>query len=1716
MHGKKRRAEVDLDAERSMYSSFVAAANSVSQLYTQGVQQQRRAAAAASRATLEKVLSFVLRENAGGEHLSKAALLAFLQHEYENANGQDVVAPQPAMQFLPFGGPAAAAAAAAGSEDSSDMQPKQLSRQAASPGLRGRMAGLEHQHASHQQHDQQHEQQHPHLQQQHHQLHAQAAADAMQARRRAFRSRSLSHRVSIYAKKLVGEQDAFAVEIKSLQANVSAMRKAALAAKGAAEQQQMLDALDEASATINGMGPGGDLRRMCAPKVPRLLSYLLGDRTNLVSIRKDQAVGIREEYHAFRNRAVVIMGTVPMALYLGMKRADALHLAHHGTHPAPPPRLGLGAHAHVSLTPALLTGLQAYFAWLCYFYVAMALRECVLLVNGSHIRAWWISHHMWSALGSLLMLSLPISSPTVYYFAESFMLWSTFQAGVMLVQNRYQRRRMYTRIALGKNSAMDVVSGESSGSAGQLLLLYPLLFALQGWQLFIGLDLALKTWPALVDSEGWLEAERCQSDLRGMRGTFVCGCIFSFLAVMNAANTIATITEKRGRQPKPRKGGGATGGGGAAAAAGKAIAAGAAGMATAAGLSGTPGKKTPPKKAREAAEATREPALLAKAARIAEQLAGLYPSPPIPLDHGSTFQLLVAVVLSAQTTDKKVNEVTPTLFAAAPDAAAMAALEVAAIQTIIAPIGLAPTKARNLSNLSKLLLERHGGAVPGSFAELEALPGVGHKTASVIMSQAFGHSAFPVDTHIHRLAQRWGLSSGASVEQTEADLKALLPPAAWRDAHLQIIYFGREHCPAQRHDPAACPICSWAAAPGGGEAGGGPAAAAAAAASPAVPAGKPRAGAKRKTDSAAAKPAAAAAASPAVPAGKPRAGSACISSRAMELDAVLELVRANLPLVVAVGVVLLSVLALALRPGAKPFLSAAEFKAARLVRIDQLTHNTKRFVFELEHPKQRLGLPTGQHITFLTKGADGKDVYRPYTPVTDDDTLGRVEFVIKVYPGGKMTQALDAMAVGDTMAMKGPRGRFTYARNMKRAIGMVAGGTGVTPMYQVAAAILKDPSDRTELRLIFANVSEDDILIRGELDALAAAHPGRFSVFYVLNTPPPGWAGGAGFVSKAMIVQHLPAPGRDVMVLSCGPKPMVDAMKAHFDDLGHAEDAQFHGAPAVLAPRAAHAAAEPAPRLTAEQTYEAQLAQHHQRAAPKSSLPTRGEAAALRLLLDPDLFTPEAWAGMLKLEAYARYVESLCDAEAAPGCEACTANRLVLEKAWQTVSAEFYDPSGRFSQSAWAQQLLTVLRAHGGVLRSRPETFAALGELVGSLGDRYSAFLEPSAFRRALRRPLPAERAYLAAQYVGVGLQLGGLAPQGGGRVVEAPLVESPAEGAGIRRGDRLLDIEGIPSESLTLDEATTLLRGPAGSTVSLTVAPGGRGGAPRQLELERRPLPQPAVKVRPPPPGAGGGAARRAPVAAAAAADAGAAALRACLQETQLRLPDGRVVECVRLHYFSHDATTALAGIIAAAEAEGRVAGYVIDLRNDPGGVFEEAVAIASLFEDPTRAVAQTVRSSSGLVDVVWRPSGLAPSAWPDVMAGPLTSKPLVLLVNANTASASEVLAGALRDYGRATLIGETTFGKGLVQYYFPMGEGLGGLKLTVAKYLTPHAYDISRQGGLVPDVPCNDYPHGVFTPGTADRCVVEALGVIADAQPADPLSFSPLLASAGDKPSP
>ena len=197
-----------------------------------------------------------------------------------------------------------------------------------------------------------------------------------------------------------------------------------------------------------------------------------------------------------------------------------------------------------------------------------------------------------------------------------------------------------------------------------------------------------------------------------------------------------------------------------------------------------------------------------KVEAIMDILEELYPSTPVPLDHQDPYTLLIAVLLSAQCTDERVNKVTPYLFDLADNPFEMAKQEVEDIKAIIRPCGLSPRKSKAIHELSNILINKYDGVVPNSFEALEELPGVGHKTASVVMSQAFGVPAFPVDTHIHRLAYRWGLSNGKNVVQTEKDLKRLFPEEKWNKLHLQIIFFGREYCPARGHVPEHCPICS--------------------------------------------------------------------------------------------------------------------------------------------------------------------------------------------------------------------------------------------------------------------------------------------------------------------------------------------------------------------------------------------------------------------------------------------------------------------------------------------------------------------------------------------------------------------------------------------------------------------------------------------------------------------------------------------------------------------------------------------------------------------------------------------------------------------------------------------------------------------------------------------------------------------------------------------
>eukprot|EP00798_Chlamydomonas_sp_ICE-L_P022842 gene22842-30016_t len=361
-------------------------------------------------------------------------------------------------------------------------------------------------------------------------------------------AKALSQRLAIFANKLIGETDSFQVEIKTLQQSLATAEKSAKALGNAEEATKNLK---EAKDIIQGLGPGGDLRKFCKPKTPMALRIMLGDKINVVPREKRLYHALRSLTHShmqaarsmlqaltsseslphtlphatcrFRVKSAYIMLFAPALLAFGMHKTMML--------------VGTRASTH-SFTPVVMTGVQSYLIWLSYFYMAMSMRENVLMVNGSHIKAWWVQHHYWAAGTSMLLLGLPVYSPAFIQFCYYFLCWSVFQGVVMFVQNRYQQRRMYTRIALGRNTAMDVVSGETSSSSGQMLILYPLLLALQGTQIAIGVGLMIYMYPAWLTSEGWYEAESQELDLRGMRGVFLSEAAFFNVGIPNVFNVI--------------------------------------------------------------------------------------------------------------------------------------------------------------------------------------------------------------------------------------------------------------------------------------------------------------------------------------------------------------------------------------------------------------------------------------------------------------------------------------------------------------------------------------------------------------------------------------------------------------------------------------------------------------------------------------------------------------------------------------------------------------------------------------------------------------------------------------------------------------------------------------------------------------------------------------------------------------------------------------------------------------------------------------------------------------------------------------------------------------------------------------------------------------------------------------------------------------------------
>ncbi|KAM7522728.1 hypothetical protein LguiA_012630 [Lonicera macranthoides] len=245
------------------------------------------------------------------------------------------------------------------------------------------------------------------------------------------------------------------------------------------------------------------------------------------------------------------------------------------------------------------------------------------------------------------------------------------------------------------------------------------------------------------------------------------------------------------------------------------------------------------------------------------------------------------------------------------------------------------------------------------------------------------------------------------------------------------------------------------------------------------------------------------------------------------------------------------------KPNSKGCLNPEKFKEFKLVKRTELSHNVAKFRFVLPTPTSVLGLPIGQHISCRGKDSQGDEVIKAYTPTTLDSDVGYFELVIKMYPQGRMSHHFRELHEGASLAVKGPKGRFKYQPGQVRAFGMLAGGTGITPMFQVTRAILENPRDETNVHLIYANVSYEDILLKEELDNLATNFPTRFNIYYVLNQPPEGWTGGVGFVSKDIIESHCPSPAPDVQILRCGPPPMNKAMAAHLEALGYTPQMQF-------------------------------------------------------------------------------------------------------------------------------------------------------------------------------------------------------------------------------------------------------------------------------------------------------------------------------------------------------------------------------------------------------------------------------------------------------------------------------------------------------------------------------------------------------------------------------
>ncbi|QDZ20780.1 transmembrane TMPIT-like protein [Chloropicon primus] len=342
------------------------------------------------------------------------------------------------------------------------------------------------------------------------------------------RCRVLSERVAQHNRRMKADEQALGSEIdtayRELRSQIESSRDS-----GTGEDEG-LEQLLLAKKIYEGQGPGGDLRIMSSTtkKTPIMLKYLLGKETAGVLIRFDQRLKLKQEYFKFRHAAALIFTIVPLILGFGLRRATQME--------------AMGEQG--SLSPPLWVATQAYAAWLVYFYVSLALRENILVMNGSDIRAWWIHHHYIMVLFTLVLMTLPTESKAFKIFSEKFIFFNVLQGLIMMFQNKYQSRRLYRQIALGRNKTMDVVSTESSPGKGHLLVLYPALFAMQALQFAVAIDAILYSANDFFSEVGWLDNVPSSTDLRSSRGVFVCGVLFMILALGNLLSTLATIFSK--------------------------------------------------------------------------------------------------------------------------------------------------------------------------------------------------------------------------------------------------------------------------------------------------------------------------------------------------------------------------------------------------------------------------------------------------------------------------------------------------------------------------------------------------------------------------------------------------------------------------------------------------------------------------------------------------------------------------------------------------------------------------------------------------------------------------------------------------------------------------------------------------------------------------------------------------------------------------------------------------------------------------------------------------------------------------------------------------------------------------------------------------------------------------------------------------------------------